>query len=293
MVIHVVQPGDSIYSIAMEYSVPMSQIVMDNDLENAARLVVGQALVVRFPDQVHTVLPGETLSGLSQQYGISLRQLYRNNPILGGEPVLFPGQTIVLSYQQEEKLGTLSVNGYAYPFIDKDLLQQTVPYLTFLTPFTYGITPQGGLIDLDDAVLIAMAREGGAQALMHLSTLTEEGNFSNELAHLVLNDLTVQNILIDNIQQTLAQRGYRGLDVDFEFVFAEDAELYANFIARLAERLNPSGYPVIAALAPKTSATQRGLLYEGHNYRAIGAAANEILLMTYEWGYTLSQIGYW
>jgi len=46
------------------------------------------------------------------------------------------------------------------------------------------------------------------------------------------------------------------------------------------------GYEVIAALAPKISDTQRGLLYEGHNYQAIGDNADAVLLMTYEWGYT-------
>ena len=42
-----------------------------------------------------------------------------------------------------------------------------------------------------------------------------------------------------------------GLDVDFEYVYAEDAGAYAAFLGRLTERLNPLGYPVIAALAPK------------------------------------------
>ena len=40
------------------------------------------------------------------------------------------------------------------------------------------------------------------------------------------------------------------------------------------------------ALAPKTSAGQRGLLYEGHDYAALGSAVDAALLMTYEWGYT-------
>ena len=43
---------------------------------------------------------------------------------------------------------------------------------------------------------------------------------------------------------------------------------------------------LIAALAPKTSAGQKGTLYEGHDYTAIGAACDAALLMTYEWGYT-------
>ncbi len=285
MVIYIVRPGDSLYAIARAYGVPVSQIAADNELSDPGQLTVGQALVIQFPRQVHTVQPGENLSAIARQYGVSLRQLYRNNPILGGGPVLYPGQTLVLSYEGKKE-GTLSVNGYAYPFIDKDLLQATVPYLTYLTPFTYGFTPDGALVELDDGVLLAMARAGGAAPLMHLSTLTPEGSFSNELAHLVLNDATVQETLIANLLNTIAAKGYRGLDVDFEYVFPEDAGAYAAFIGNLAGRLRPLGLPVIAALAPKTSATQKGLLYEGHDFAAIGAAADQVLLMTYEWGYT-------
>ena len=290
MVIHVVRPGESLSSVAREYGVPLSQLAVDNGLQNDPRLVVGQALVVQFPQQVHTVQPGESLSSIARQYGMSLRQLYRNNPILGGGPVLYPGQTLVISYEGATE-GVLSVNGYAYPFIDKDLLQSTVPYLTFLTPFTYGFTPDGTLVDLDDGVLIAMAKAGGAAPLMHLSTLTEEGGFSNELDHIALTDRTVQDALISNLRRTLEEKGYRGLDVDFEYVFPEDASAYAAFLGRLTALLNPLGYPVIAALAPKTSADQPGLLYEAHNYRAIAEAVNEVLLMTYEWGYTYHHTG--
>ena len=285
MDIHVVRPGDTLYSIAQEYGVPVSQLQNDNQLTNPARLVVGQTLVVRFPQQVHTVQAGQTLSSIAQLYGLSVRQLQRNNPVLAGGTEVYPGQTLVISYRQQPE-GTLSVNGYAYPFIDKALLRATLPYLTYMTPFTYGITEEGGLVDLDDAELIAMANQGGVAPLMHLSTLTEEGGFSNELASLVLNNTEVQNRLIENLVTTLQAKGYRGLDVDFEFVFPQDAGAYANFIRRLAQTLNPLGLPVIVALAPKTSSQQRGLLYEGHDYAALGAAANEVLLMTYEWGYT-------
>ena len=178
MLIHVVKPGDTVYSIALEYGIPMSQLILDNGLETSSRLAVGQALVVQFPTQTHTVHPGETLASIAAAYQLPLRQLYRNNPILGGIPEIYPGQTLVLAYDSTPE-ATLSVNGYAYPFIDPALLQSTVPYLTYLTPFTYGFTPDGTLVELDDEALLAAARQGGAAPLMHLSTLTEEGGFSN------------------------------------------------------------------------------------------------------------------
>ncbi len=285
MVIHVVRPGDTLYSLSLDYGVAMSLIALDNGLETPQRLVVGQALVIRFPEVVHTVRSGESLTSIAQEYGVSLRQLYQNNLGLKGQPLIWPGETLVISYRQEPG-PEIGVNAYAYPYIDRTLLSTTLPFLTFLTPFTYGFTPLGELVPLDDAKLIATARTHGVAPLMHLSTLTQEGSFSNELAHLVLNDKEIQAVLINNIISTLREKGYRGLDVDFEYVFAEDAAAYADFLAALTQRLNPLGYPVIAALAPKTSVTQEGALYEGHNFSAIGAAVNEVLLMTYEWGYT-------
>lgn len=284
MVIHVVRPGDTLYSLSQEYGVAMSLIALDNGLEVPQPLVVGQALVIRFPLVVHTVRRGETLTAIAREYGVTLRQLYQNNPVLRGQPLIWPGETLVITFRQVPG-PEIGVNAYAYPYIDSTLLSSTLPFLTFLTPFTYGLTPTGALVPLDDARLIAAARTHGVAPLMHLSTLTQEGGFSNELAHLVLNDREIQATLIANIIATLREKGYRGLDVDFEYVFPEDAAAYAAFLGALTQRLNPLGFPVIAALAPKTSADQKGDLYEGHDFAAIGAAVNEVLLMTYEWGY--------
>ena len=285
MDIHVVQPGETVYSVAQDYGVPMARLLDDNQLPNPTRLVVGQTLVIQYPLRTYTVRSGDTLLSIAQTNGLTVRQLLRNNPVLRGESTLLTGQELVLSYRQEKE-GTLSVNGYAYPYVDRGLLQRTLPYLTNLTPFTYGFTPQGALVPLDDGPMLAAARPMGVAPLLHLSTLTEEGGFSNELAHAILTDQAAQNRLISNLLQIMSDKDYRGLDVDFEYVYAQDAEAYARFIARLREALAPRGLPVLVALAPKVFADQPGLLYEGHNYRLLSQAADQVLLMTYEWGYT-------
>ena len=74
--------------------------------------------------------------------------------------------------------------------------------------------------------------------------------------------------------------------MDFEFLPGQLAAAYAAFLARLRRLLNSQGFFLWAALAPKTSARQAGLLYEGHDYAAVGAAVDGVLLMTYEWGYS-------
>jgi len=155
-----------------------------------------------------------------------------------------------------------------------------------MTVFTYGFNPDGSLVVPDDADLLRTARTYGTSPIMLISTLTDEGVFSNELANTMLSSEEIQNTLIDNILSVMQQKGYTGLDVDFEYIFASDAVPYVNFIKKLTVRLNAVGLNVYVSLAPKTSVDQPGLLYEGHNYAALGEAANYALLMTYEWGFT-------
>lgn len=280
--IYVVRQGDTLFTISRSFGVSLGRLIADNGIADPARLVVGQALVIRKPERVYTVRAGDTLSSVSRQTGVSVRQLRRNNPALEGGSSIWPGQTLVLAYE-DAPAGPLTVNAYAYPFIDMGLLQRTLPFLSYLTPFTYGITEQGGLVVPDDEPLIRAAHAAGTAALMHLSTLTQDGGFSNDLAHLVLTNGDVQDALVGNVLDTLSKKDYQGLDVDFEYVFPEDGPAYAAFIARLRRALAPLGLPVVVALAPKTSAQQRGLLYEAHNYAALGAAAGQVFLMTYVW----------
>ena len=285
MTIHIVSAGETLSSIALNYGVDPMRLAADNGVPSTGALAVGQTLVVRFPRQVHAVEPGETLFSIAGMYGVTVRQLWRNNFFLGGNTALQPGQTLVISYL-DEKLGDTLSNGYAYPFIAPAVLHAALPCLSALTPFTYGITAQGGLLPLNDETLLTAARARGTRPVMHLSTLTEAGGFDSERAALVLSEKAVQDGLIAQILQTIQEKDYAGLDVDFEYIPGQFASGYAAFLDRLRRALHPMGRFLWAALAPKTSSQQRGLLYEGHDYAAVSAAVDAVLLMTYEWGYT-------
>lgn len=182
--------------------------------------------------------------------------------------------------------GTIIVNGYAYPFINQEVLQNWLPNLTYLSTFSYGITPQGGLIQLNDEALVSAATNSGVKSLMVLTALNEEGIFSSELVTALLENPEAQDALVENILANIKAKNMAGVDFDFEYVFPQDRDLYVELVGKTARRLNPEGYRVTVAMAPKTSTDQKGLLYEGHNYAGMGEVANLVLLMTYEWGYT-------
>ena len=283
MLIHVVNAGETVETVARQYGVDPVRLAGDNGL-GGEPLVQGQALAVQFPEVLHAVRQGETLSSIARQYGLTLRQLLRNNYFLRGRDDLETGQVLVISYLGE-KLGAAAAGGYAYPYIPAGELAAALPYMTLLAPFSYGITDAGGLLHLEDQGLLAAARSTGVLPFLHLSSLGEDGQFSSERIRMVLENEDLREQLISQAAAVMAEKGYRGIDVDFEFVPPELGPAYGDFLARTRRRMGALGYPVMAALAPKTWAGQPGLLYEAHDYAAIGAAVDFALLMTYEWGY--------
>lgn len=284
MIIYTTVQGDTIASIAEKFNVSTDFILSTNFPPNPNNLVVGQDFVILTPKDVYTVKEGDTISSIAAIYNISENQILRNNPSVIGRNI-YPGEIIVINYTDEPQK-FIATNGYAYTSIDRTILLRALPYLTFLTIFTYGFTNNGELVYTDDDELIALAKEYGAVPTMHLSTLTEEGVFSSELARLILNNEYASERLIDNIIYNMEVKGYRALDIDFEYLPIEDKDKYIAFAQTLTERLNENGYISLVALAPKTSTNQPGLLYESHDYFGLGNAVNLALLMTYEWGYT-------
>lgn len=285
MQIYVVKPGDTLFSIGRALGLAPGFLARYNGLQEPYRLAVGQSLLVLYPEQTVTVQPGDTLTSIAASAGTDVASLYRMNPNLSGSDRIYPGQILVTQLEQAARRPAV-VSGYAYPNVSERVLRGILPYAGALAPFTYGFTAEGALVPMDDERLLALANACGVQPLLHLSTLTAAGAFSAAQAAALLRDPALQQTLAANVLQTMLEKGYEGLDVDFEYLGRDLAEPYAAFIQLLRDTLAPYGLPLITALAPKTSAAQPGTLYEGHNYASLSTASDAVLLMTYEWGYT-------
>jgi len=285
LIIHVVRPGDSIYSIARQYGVSPQKIISDNELTNPDRLVVGQTIVVPEGVRRHAVVAGESLYSIARQYGVSVNALIAANPQITNPALIYVGQIINIP-PRTIRFGPIMVNGYAFPNISRDVLNRTLPHLTFLSIFSYQVRPDGSLITIPDEPLIQAARAARVAPLMVITNIREGGGFSSDIAHAILTDSQAQDNLINNVVNTLRQKNYHGLDIDFEYIYPYDRESYNNFLRRIVNTLRPLGYTITTAIAPKISATQQGLLYEAHDYPVHGALVDHVIIMTYEWGYT-------
>ena len=287
MVIYTVRRGDNLYSIARRFGVPMQMLIDDNRPQNPDNLVVGQTIVIATDSINHTIAPGESLFTIARRYGTTVAQILQANPEITNPVTIYPGQVISIPVP-DRKLGTIDVNGYAFPSISDTTLQDTLPHLTYFSIFSYQVRADGSLVAINDESLISSARAQNVAPLMVITNILEGGSFDSDLAHTILTNQQVQTTLLNNVVQTLDSKNYFGLDIDFEYIFPDDREAYNRFIRRVVDRLRPLGYTVTTALAPKISGDQQGLLYEAHDYAFHGATVDHVILMTYEWGYTYS-----
>ena len=242
--------------------------------------------------QIYVVKENDTVDRIGGYFGISPYTLAWANQI---EPPyrLAVGQALFIPDGIEEgRLREIMLGGYAYPWIEPGVLEETLPYLTDISVFSYGFTAEGSLIfpeEEGERRILEAASARNVMSVLVLTPLDSEGHFNNRLVSVLVRDMGVQQRLIRELWAVIQEKGYGAVNVDFEYVLAEDREGFAEFVRRLRVIFNLYGILVTVALAPKTSDDQPGLLYEGMDYEALGAAANSVFLMTYEWGYTYSE----
>ncbi len=238
---------------------------------------------------IYVVKERDTVDGIAQKNGLSVEELIWANQ-LEYPYRLAVGQALYVGAEGSIQAGgsLLYSFGYAYPFIDRNTLGETLPYLTDIYIFSYGFTAKGDLIppQTEDTPVIETAREAGVRPVLVLTPLGADGRFNNRLITELFADNRAVRRLIWQLAAVMEEKGYEGLDIDFEYVPAGDGKKLEEFIRSCVRVFGTFGISVSAALAPKTSDDQPGLLYEGIDYRAIGEAADRVMLMAYEWGYS-------
>lgn len=238
--------------------------------------------------EIYVVKSGDTVDSIAERYGIAVSSVIYDNQLTYPYPLALGQALLISAGASAEPTYPAWVNGYAYPFIQREVLSQTLPYLSSLSVFSYGFTTDGDLVApvQDDTFMINAALMTGVRPVLTLTPLGPDGNFNNFLITSVVNNQEAKDNLLTNLLTTVQEKNFQGVDIDFEYIRPEDRIPFADFVADVRNLLSPYGYHVSVALAPKTSDTQAGLLYEGKDYRLLGEAADSVLLMTYEWGYT-------
>ena len=107
---HTVQPGDTLFRVALTYGIDMNELARANEISDPTRIFVGQVLMIPGVQPVtggetvsnplvatapisHTVRRGESLGIIAQRYGVTIDQILRANNIPNMNRI-YPGQVL-------------------------------------------------------------------------------------------------------------------------------------------------------------------------------------------------------
>jgi len=101
---HPVEPGDSLWGLAVQYGVPMAAIQLQNGLGASTVIKAGDVLEIPPPDAwegastywvVYEVASGDTLSAIAARYGLTSAELVAANKLTSAD-FLAVGQALIL-----------------------------------------------------------------------------------------------------------------------------------------------------------------------------------------------------
>ena len=289
MEIYVVQPGDTIEEIANMYGVTAEQLIRDNELPNPNDLLTGQAIVIVYPSETYTVRYGDTLETIAASNNITVNELLRNNPFIADRRYIYPGEKLAISFNRSASFSTY---GYTNTFINKQILVKTLPYLTYLSIFNYQITDTGDARGDDgDIEIIQLAIEYSVIPLMHLATITIQGEFDLELTYRLFYDEELQDRLFENVLSILRDKGYYGVVISAQYITSENQDLFFKYIQKFSERIGQEGYITLVAVDPKVNTFDSDVTFENIDYSRFPDSIYRILLIEYTWGIIKSPPG--
>lgn len=281
MEIYVVQPNDTIYSIARAYNVPVDILIRNNQLDDPENLVPGQTIVIVYPLETYTVKEGDTVSKVASEHNITQMQLLRNNPFIINNR-LFPGEDLTIRYNT---FGSISTIGYVYPYIDKTILKKTLPDLTYISIYNYRIINEGEIINYgDDSEVIQLAKEYGTIPLMVTTTLSEQGEADVETNYGLLLNETFQDNFINNAINIMKEKGYLGLNTVLNNLNSNALSFCEKMVARFNARLESEGFIFFITVNPNIRYVNNVVYFDRIDYSKLGESVDYLVFLEFIWG---------
>ncbi|GAX89220.1 glycoside hydrolase family 18 protein [Effusibacillus lacus] len=288
MFVHVVKAGESLFSIAKLYGGTAEHIRSANEL-NGDRLVPGMSLLIpagpKSTLKLHIIKEGDTLDTLSMETGIPPHIILAVNDKLDDRKWI-PGESLwIPSRVRPDK--TIQVNAFMIPSgkqTDTEIIEDAADCLTYVSLFNSRVYPDGTLSEMpDEAVVLSLKREKVAPLLT--VTNFDGSRFNPDLARTVIKHPELKRRAVHNILRTVMEKRYAGINIDFEHLYPEDREPFTAFVRGLADEAKLQNVPLTVTMGPKMSDDPRNPWMGAFDYRALGQMADQVILMTFEWGW--------
>jgi spore germination protein len=196
--------------------------------------------------------------------------------------------------------GTMPTRIGYVPYWDQrralEVVQQRPEMFDQVSLVWYSLDPNGRIVLTDDKythVNPQAVQDMQARGIRVIPTVTSlrNGRWNADIVQQMLRDPAARRTHIRELVDLAVTKGYDGIDIDYESLSREDREVYSKFLAELGDGLHAAGKVLTTAVHPKTSNAGYDERNLAQDYRAIGAAVDQVRVMTYDYSWDTSPPG--
>lgn len=135
----------------------------------------------------------------------------------------------------------------------------------------------------EDLDLVQATRRSGIQAFATVVNRASGGDFDGDIAARILASKDSRSSHIETLVDLVVDRGYDGLDLDWELVKPDDRDRFSQFVEELAAALHDKDRLLSIAVFPKDAEPGKWHTQKAADYARLGAAVDEFKVMTYSY----------
>jgi spore germination protein len=175
-------------------------------------------------------------------------------------------------------------------------LRRNLDLVDEVSPFWYSLDRRGRVVLADDEhttvdrSTVRFLQRRGIRVLPTVTNL-RNGDWAPELVSGMLHDPAAVDRHVRALTALAVDEGYDGIDLDYEDLRAADREAYSAFLRRLAGALHAADKLLTTSVHPKVSDAGYDERNRAQDYRAIGAAVDQVRVMTYDYSWETSPPG--
>ncbi|MGA8518794.1 MAG: glycosyl hydrolase family 18 protein [Pseudonocardiaceae bacterium] len=164
------------------------------------------------------------------------------------------------------------------------------------SPWIYGITGNAQIVAqvperaAETAAGMEQLRKSGVPLVPTIANVTN-GQWAYEPVAAMLHNPAAMTRHINDVVALVQREGYAGIDIDYEDLRAGDREVFTTFVTQLADALHDKDKILSIAVFAKTTDAGEDQRNVAQDYAAIGAAADEVRLMAYDYHWADSTPG--
>lgn len=166
-------------------------------------------------------------------------------------------------------------------------LERDARLLTGIIPDWYTIWRSGQITGAADGQVVRFARQRGLWDF----ALVQQNQYGGAVLGPLLRDPVASRVAMDNLLALCEENGFDGINLDFEGIPPSDRSAYSNFVGELAALLHRSGYYLTLSVPAETADEPQNGWTGAYDYRALGRAADLVMVMAYDQHYAGSNAG--